>query len=137
MTSDTVNGSNPLGINPSDPLGSFFTDDTIQMLVAKRNALLGQAEEVRQQADKQISALKRQARELEALIRYADQNRDTGNASIPATRRCGCGRDAYWMTGFGFYHDIDGQAAPAMEQCKGEPLPNNAEPARLPEPSRA
>ncbi|MEV1167396.1 hypothetical protein [Nonomuraea sp. NPDC049784] len=126
------------GINPSDPLGTLFTDDTIQMLVNQRNSLLGQAEQVRQQADQQIGILKQQARQLEALIRHADQNRDPNSgAHTPHTIMCGCGRSAGWLTGFGYFHKIDGQTVPAGDQRKSEPLPAADEPARLPEASRA
>ncbi|WP_431928653.1 hypothetical protein [Nonomuraea jabiensis] len=126
------------GINPNDPLGMLFTDDTIQMLVNQRNSLLGQAEQVRQQADQQVSILKRQARQLEALIRHADQNRDPNSgAHTVNTIMCGCGRTAQWLTGFGYFHKIDGQTVPAGDQCKSEPLSATEEPARLPEASRA
>ncbi|MER7365966.1 hypothetical protein [Nonomuraea wenchangensis] len=140
MTSDnTANDSNPLGINASDPLGQYFTADTIQMLVGQRNSLLGQAEQIKQRADHEIGALKRQARQVEALIRYADQNRDpSSGGQTPETTECaGCGRTAHWVPNFGWYHTVNGQSVPAGEQCKSEPLPAAAEPARLPEASRA
>ncbi|MEV6154964.1 hypothetical protein AB0L53_31945 [Nonomuraea sp. NPDC052129] len=140
MTSDnTANESNPPGINPIDPLGQYFTDDTIQMLVGQRNSLVGQAEQIRQRADHEIGTLKRQARQIETLIRYADQNRDpSSGGQTPETIECaGCGRAAHWVPSFGWYHTVDGQSVPAGEQCKSEPLPSAAEPARLAEVGRA
>jgi hypothetical protein len=139
MTSDnTANDSNPLGINASDPLGQYFTDDTIQMLVNQRQSLLGQADQIKQHADKEIGTLKQRARQLEALIRYADQNRDPSSGNhTPETTLCGCGRTAYWVPSFGWYHMVEGQSVPAGEQCKSEPLPAAAAPTRLPEASAA
>ncbi|SDL74740.1 hypothetical protein SAMN05421874_12877 [Nonomuraea maritima] len=126
------------GISPNDPLGTMFTADTIQMLVGQRNSLLGQAEQVRQRADQEIAGLKQRARQLEALIRYADLNRDPSSSQPSETTECTtCGRTAKWMTGFGWYHDIDGKPEPAGDQCKSEPLATAAQPARLPESSRA
>ncbi|GAB2918275.1 hypothetical protein ACFMQL_20285 [Nonomuraea fastidiosa] len=124
------------GIDPNDPLGMQFTDDVIQMLVGQRNSLLGQADQVRQQADKEISALRARARQLDALIQYARSNRGTSGGPLPDSIECRCGRIARWATGYGWYHDVNGKSEPAGDQCKSEPLPSQAEPARLPEPSR-
>ncbi|MFC5661305.1 hypothetical protein, partial [Streptomyces nogalater] len=82
--------------------------------------------------DQEIAVLKDRARQLDWFIRVGEQRGAPGLAG-PDQIMCGCGRLATWMTGFGWFHEIDGQQIPAGDACKVPPLPAIAKPARLPE----
>lgn len=125
MTSDNISPADPLGLEPA------ITDDTLKMLTEKRDELHKRMEQVRAAADDEIAVLKDRARQLDWFIRLGEQRRAPTGQSGPEQIMCGCGRLATWMTGFGYYHEIDGQQVPAGDVCKVPPLPAAVKPARL------
>ncbi|WP_113705456.1 hypothetical protein [Nonomuraea lactucae] len=124
MTSDNISPADPLGVEPA------ITDDTIKMLTEKRDELHVRMEQVRIAADQEIAMLKDRARQLDWLIRVGEQRRVPGQSG-PEQIMCGCGRVAVWMTGFGYYHEVNGEQVPAGDACKADPRPILATPARL------
>ncbi|MEQ4717867.1 hypothetical protein [Nonomuraea sp. B19D2] len=127
MTSDGISPADPLGLEPA------ITDDTLKMLMEKRDELHARMDQVRTAADQEIAVLKDRARQLDWFIRVGEQRRTPTGLPSPEQIMCGCGRQAIWRVGFGYYHEVDGQQVPAGDACKAALLPNLAQPARLPE----
>lgn len=126
MTSDNINVADPLGLEPA------ITNDTLSMLMDKRDELTARMDQVRAAADQEIAVLKDRARQLDWFIRVGEQRRAPGHTS-PEQIMCGCGRMATWMAGFGYFHEIDSQQVPAGDACTEPPIPIVTTPTRLAE----